>query len=216
MKGWKRRERIKENKNNNCFSTFDTNNKTEISISCHTTLKNYLKGNPNPYNTFIFGFLNGKPKKMYKRNKIFLTGTSKEPNNQETENNSALFTNSTQKHHIFPIFSGGPDCNWNIINLSVKDHFKAHSLRYDVYQEEGDRVALSFWTNPSNNTDEAIQRRIKLSHANSKKNCTGFNNSENQRKNGNKGGKVISESKIEKFKEKRGEKVSQIIQNDSV
>jgi hypothetical protein len=89
-------------------------------------------------------------------------------------------------------------------------------LRYDVYQEEGDRVALSFWTNPSNNTDEAIQRRIKLSHANSKKNCTGFNNSENQRKNGNKGGKVISESKIEKFKEKRGEKVSQIIQNDSV
>lgn len=197
-----RRKNIKENKS--CFSTGD-HNKTPVFISSRKDLEIFLKQNPNAYNTFILQCLNNKPTETVSKKSDFIN-----------QKDNTLCNKMMQKHHIFPIYSGGPDCDWNIIKLSVEDHYKAHSLRYDVYHEEGDRLALSFWTNPVNNTDEAIQRRIKLSHAASKANGTGFNNIQNQRENGLKGGKVMSESKMEKFKEKRGEKVSQIVQSDSV
>ena len=58
-----------------------------------------------------------------------------------------------EKHHVIPSRLGGPDDDWNLVNVSYEEHFKVHELRYDQYKELGDRMAL----NPRQNTDETTR-----------------------------------------------------------
>lgn len=48
------------------------------------------------------------------------------------------------KHHIVPKHDGGGDETENLIVLSFELHYKAHVLRYEVYQQNGDRWCVGF------------------------------------------------------------------------
>lgn len=108
-----------------------------------------------------------------------------------------------QKHHIFPRHAGGPDVDWNLVDLSSKDHIEAHRLRLIVYNEQGDKSAMAFFTNPEMNSYERIQERIKNSHVSQQRNKNGFYSSTKQRENGIKGGKIQTEAKREKYVQKQ-------------
>lgn len=137
------------------------------------TLLVFLKANRNPYNDFMLQKIN-----------------------------EAGDCSGKNIHHIIPIHAGGCDENWNLVYLTLEDYKQAHQLRYEVYNDLGDFYAVRFWSNPPQNTREAQLRRIKLSHQVSKQNQTGFFSSEQQRKNGQKGGSVKSQAKIESYKQK--------------
>lgn len=107
--------------------------------------------------------------------------------NQQTFKNYAL--NETELHHIIPLYAKGPDKYWNIIRLSIKDHHLAHELLYKIYKNPEDLCSLNF---KKKNYSKAYQLRTKVAHVSQRLNKTGFFNSEIQRKNGIKGGKVKS------------------------
>jgi hypothetical protein len=66
---------------------------------------------------------------------------------------------------------GGPDEDWNMIPLSYIDHFIAHQLRFEVYNEFVDKLFLRMRTGQ---TLEAHKDAVKASHASQKFNQTGF------------------------------------------
>ena len=50
-----------------------------------------------------------------------------------------------EKHHIVPKCVGGPEkAAWNIVRLTVQEHFKAHSLLPLIYTEGKAHTALVF------------------------------------------------------------------------
>jgi len=104
-----------------------------------------------------------------------------------------------EKHHIIPRHCGGPDARWNLIYLSSDDHKKAHALRYDVYRESGDGLALKFWENAPLNTLEAKRLRAQWTQAYCKEQKKAFFSSEQQSINGKKGGAVKSEEKTKSY-----------------
>lgn len=105
----------------------------------------------------------------------------------------------TQKHHIIPKHANGSDESWNLISLSIEDHKEAHCLLYETYQLMGDLCAINFWSETITN---GYQLRIKLSHNSQKQNQSGFFNSEQQRKNGKKGGAKKSQNKTNTYRQK--------------
>jgi len=44
----------------------------------------------------------------------------------------------TQIHHIIPKHQDGPNCKWNIIVLTIKEHATAHQLLYENYNTAAD------------------------------------------------------------------------------
>lgn len=83
---------------------------------------------------------------------------------------------SPEKHHVIPSRLGGPDEDWNLVNVSYDEHFKVHQLRYHQYQEPGDRMAL----NPRQNTDEKTREKkaesSRKGHATMRDRNIGFQN----------------------------------------
>lgn len=48
----------------------------------------------------------------------------------------------TEKHHIIPIHAGGdPRAAWNLVTLTLEEHFIAHDLRAQTFGEKGDKLA---------------------------------------------------------------------------
>lgn len=73
---------------------------------------NYLKKSDNNYTRFIL-------EKLSKNSQII------------DKNPSRLI----EIHHIIPLACGGPDVNWNRMELTYSDHNRAHSIRWQVYKE---------------------------------------------------------------------------------
>jgi hypothetical protein len=107
-----------------------------------------------------------------------------------------------EAYHIIPKSLGGPDESWNLVCLTKEDHFLAHYLRFEVYKHPGDKAALNFRLEPSLTTKEVVLKRIHLSHQSAKNNQSGFFSSEQQFKNGKKGGAKQTENKRQKYAEK--------------
>ena len=63
-----------------------------------------------------------------------------------------------EKHHIIPRLFGAPDENWNLVHVTYDEHVQVHQLRYEQYQEVGDRLALNLHENITETTrDERIE-----------------------------------------------------------
>ena len=137
------------------------------------------------------------------------------PSGPHLEENAESSSGDKNGHHIIPRHAGGPDQSWNMVELTTPDHQKAHELRYEVYQEVGDRVAVSFWANPTQNTLEAQQRRATITHEICRANKTGFFSPEQQSINGQKGGTVQTENKVEKYVEKLTDAVADGLGRDT-
>lgn len=106
-------------------------------IGNRNDLRNYLISENNVYSAFILEKLSSPPP-------------------QRDENPAG----GTEVHHIIPRHAGGPDSQWNLIELTRQDHVRAHELRYEAYNETGDASFLrSVRENPSINPDRARTRR---------------------------------------------------------
>lgn len=86
-------------------------------ISNRNDLREYLNQENNAYSDFILSILD-QPEGSYVSN----------------AGEGAAF----ERHHIIPRHAGGPDSQWNLIQLTVADHDRAHRIRYEVYGEFGD------------------------------------------------------------------------------
>lgn len=92
-----------------------------------------------------------------------------------------------EKHHIVPKHAGGGDNPENIIRISPEDHVAAHFYRYQAYLEIGDKVAYEMRIGDTNERARARAQAAVLANK-TKKNL--FWNSDWQRIQGLKGGKV--------------------------
>lgn len=53
----------------------------------------------------------------------------------------------SSKHHIIPLHDGGSPDKWNILRVSKEEHDQIHRLRYEVYQQDGDKRAIRATSN---------------------------------------------------------------------
>ena len=105
----------------------------------------------------------------------------------------------TEFHHIIPLYAKGPHAQWNLIELTVFEHQKAHHLLYNVYQNKEDLCALRFRQKTGSS---AYRIRASLSHEKQRLDKKGFFDPKVQRINGKKGGKVKSKAKILSYRQK--------------
>lgn len=145
-------------------------------------LINYLEGEANEYSRFIL-------------ERIFNPPPAKADN--------------IEVHHVIPRHAGGPDEKWNLIRLTVQDHFEAHVIRARVYNEQGDKLAIQLGSTPpfpseSKKGDGAdldsskrfkAESKIKTGDATRKKQGTGIYAEGVSAKGGRIGGAVKSEVK---------------------
>lgn len=87
-------------------------------------------------------------------------------------------------HHIIPQSSGGPDDQWNLLPVTFHEHKELHALRYEVYGEEGDRVASMSRNEIRAYTKEQKREAAKRGHETMRNLGIGFYNSEMQREFG--------------------------------
>ncbi len=119
-----------------------------MSVTNRHTLIAFLKDsrNTNKYNDFI----------------LYLLKKESELNvNKGKKSQTAVIL---QKHHIIPLHAGGPDKDWNLVTVTIKDHVMAHRLRYLVYNQDGDERFLRFSDNLNTNyfPKEVHQKQIPL------------------------------------------------------
>lgn len=93
-----------------------------------------------------------------------------------------------EKHHIIPSRLGGPDEDWNLVHVSYDEHLRIHELRYEQYQELGDRMAL----NPRKKTDKTTREKkaesSRKGHKTMKETGVGFWSSDVQSELGKRSG----------------------------
>jgi hypothetical protein len=77
----------------------------------------------------------------------------------------------------------------------LEEHREAHLIRYRVYEEWGDELAIRL-SDPSLTQSERYMERIKKSHESSRQNKTGFNDPKQQSASGKKGGTIQTPAKI--------------------
>lgn len=147
---------------------------TFAAIKSREDLLAFLKANPNEYNHFMLSKL-----------------TEEQMNKEEGVT-----------HHVLPKHMGGPDDEWNLINLLPEEHYKAHELRYKIYNNPGDEAALKFWSKPHLNSKEAARERALMTHQKCREKKLGFFSPEQQSLNGKKGGAKKSEANIQKHVDK--------------
>ena len=92
-----------------------------------------------------------------------------------------------EKHHILPKHAGGGDEPSNLISISPEDHVAVHMCRYQAFGEKGDELAYLMRLTDSN---ERAQLRAKAAVLANRQRGNGFFNSDWQRIQGLKGGKV--------------------------
>lgn len=119
--------------------------------------------------------------------------------------------NKTEFHHIIPLYANGSNATWNLIELSISEHQKAHKLLYEVYKNKEDLCALRFRQKNS----KAYRLRTLLSHNSQRLQKKGFFNSKVQSENGKKGGKVKSKSKRASYVKKLNPEWNKVLGNKS-
>jgi hypothetical protein len=108
-------------------------NNTNCTISNKKEMLTLLKNESNPYNDFMV-------------EKIL------HPTGDDTQ--------IIQKHHIIPLCKGGPHANWNIVNLTKKEHAWAHALRAQTYGDFEDIQALQFFNIHTDLNDANFYEKI--------------------------------------------------------
>lgn len=108
------------------------------SIQNREQLFMYLANTPNAYNTFV--------QKILENNK--------EQESRENNWDGALFS----KHHVLPLHAAGSPDEWNLVLLTKEEHWQAHKLRYEVYQERADLAAtyLTLWNAQNVSSSESL------------------------------------------------------------
>ena len=87
-------------------------------------------------------------------------------------------------HHIFPKSIGGPDKNWNLVKVTLREHRLLHLLRYRTYREHVDKLALTFLKQAS---DVRKARQISGSRSAVMLQSCGFQNPDVQKRAASKG-----------------------------
>jgi len=86
-----------------------------------------------------------------------------------------------EKHHIIPCHEGGPDDEWNLVEVSNKEHMDLHHLRFEAYQNHLDLLALRFRKKPMNEQQlKAQMEEMKKHHESMKQRQVGFYSGEVQ------------------------------------
>ena len=106
---------------------------------------------------------------------------------------------SIEIHHIIPLACGGPDEDWNRMELSYSDHTQAHAIRWGTYKEENDSRSLNFRSNISE-TDrkEYLARSLETR----RKQKVGIHNPTVQSDLGKRGGAKQTQAKREAMESK--------------
>nr|QIA47038.1 putative HNH homing endonuclease [Colemanosphaera charkowiensis]QIA47075.1 putative HNH nucleases [Colemanosphaera charkowiensis] len=87
-------------------------------------LMDYLKNNPNAYNTKVLSLIIRN--EGLKKHKIKLKD---------------LYPGEISMHHVIPLHANGSPDLWNIIPVTKEEHHELHQLRYAVYGEKADLQA---------------------------------------------------------------------------
>jgi len=148
----------------------------------------YLEGEANEYSKFILDRMKNPP-----------------PANAER----------IEQHHAIPLHAGGPDETWNLIPLIPQDHFKAHELRAQVYNEQGDKNMIKLRPADGSSLSESTIKRIKTGDATRKEKGTGIYAEGASEKGGRAGGAVKSESKDLSHQSKMSELVKKALYEGS-
>ena len=151
----------------------------------------YLKSNPNAYNDFMIECIN-------------------------REKTTPLIIGDLKGHHIIPLFAGGCAQSWNLTHLTAEEHQKAHQLRYDIYQENGDKMALKFFKGFHPLKEVLEKERRKLGLETQKKQKKGRFSPQQQAASGKIGGTLQTEAKISKYILKQGPVVRKFIEEGSI
>lgn len=113
-------------------------------------LKNYLRNNPNKHNDKLFELI---------------------------ERHERGEANGLDKHHCIPVFEGGPDASWNLINLSLAEHAEIHELRAEVYgnAEDANGASVLRANLARENPLETRAENARRGHATQRRLRIGFN-----------------------------------------
>jgi hypothetical protein len=119
-----------------------------------------------------------------------------------------------QRHRIIPRHDGGTYTPANVVLCTLKDHIKAHSIRYEVYGQTGDLFAFSIMTGRVKAGGELVVPTLGAlaTHKVCKEKKTGFWSSETQRANALKG----NTPEVRKKKSEGGKRGNQIIREKGV
>lgn len=93
-----------------------------------------------------------------------------------------------EQHHTIPRFDNGTNNNQNLIYLPIREHVKAHWLRWKIFQKKGDLIAFNFRVS---DIDEIVALRAKLildARLKDQEEKKGFFNSSFQSEMGKRGG----------------------------
>jgi hypothetical protein len=126
----------------------------------------YMEENPNPYYE--------KAKELLQR--------------QEGRDFNELKEKYDECHHIIPSNCGGPDEPRNLVFVTYAEHALLHELRYEVYGEQGDKIAALSRKSTPENFKAFKAERARLGHETMKRQNKAFYNSEIQQANGKKSG----------------------------
>lgn len=85
---------------------------------------------------------------------------------------------ATDVHHIQPKHANGTDDPWNLINLTIEEHAKAHQLMYESYGNKYDKGA---WLLMDGQTVEGRRAIWEQNQATMRENGVGFNDPATQR-----------------------------------
>lgn len=149
-----------------------------VGLTNSQSLKEFLMRDKNPYNEFIIAKIENPVVGKY-----------------------------TEKHHIIPLHAGGPDVGWNLIPLTPEDHIRAHELRAQVYNEQGDLDCIKFKGDSSKDLTERRLQSIKTGDTVRRKEGTGIYAEGVSAKGGRIGGTVKNIAKDLSHKTKMTEKV---------
>lgn len=112
---------------------------------------------------------------------------------------ATTFTQGYELHHIIPRHAYGCDESWNLIPLTYVDHQVAHELLYETYGLAQDRCALNF---RKGRRTVGLTLRAKLGHDAQRWASLGFFDPNQQRKYGQKGGKIQTDRKLRAYSRK--------------
>jgi hypothetical protein len=118
-------------------------------IKNYTDLINYLKSNPNKYNTPVLELMQREYRVKQERKKM----------------KEILGDNNVAYHHIIPLHAGGSPDRWNMVGITHREHYELHKARYELYNEPADLLSLygakTFMDSVEGNIQEPLPKKTK-------------------------------------------------------
>jgi len=120
----------------------------------------------------------------------------------------------TQTHRITPGHSNGKYTPENSVKCTLRDHTRAHQIRWEVYGETGDLSAVSMMTGRMDAGGDSVIPVLGAlaTHEVCKRNKTGFWNPDQQRQNALKG----NTPEVRKKKGEGGARGNQVIRERGI